>query len=150
MTRYRRRLRLILPRVQLRLIGAMASVAALALLLEYTLLVRSVLHIAESLPHDRQVLIAHASSSLGWVLAATTGLVLPVLILVALMVSHRFCGPIYRFQVYLSAVAAGTERGECRLRKGDDLQELCDLINKTTAAARQSTAAASAPAREAA
>lgn len=150
MTRYRRRLRLILPRVQLRLIGAMAAVAAMALLLEYTLLVRSMLQLAETLPNDRQLLVAQASGSLGWVLSASIGMVLPVLILVALVVSHRFCGPIYRFHVYLRAVADGTERGECHLRKGDDLQELCDLINKTTAAARQSAPVEGASNRHAA
>ncbi len=150
MTRHRRRLRLILPRIQLRLIGAMAAVAALALLLEYTLLVRSVLEIARELPHDRDLLVVRASSSLGWVLLVSLGLLLPVLALVAVLVSHRFCGPLYRFQVYLKAVADGTERGECRLRQGDELQELCELINTTTAAARESTPREGETARNAA
>lgn len=136
MPQHRRRFRLILPRVQLRLIGALTAVAALALLLEYILMARSVMEMASELPHDRDVLIALASSSMAWVLGLALALLLPTLFVVAVLVSHRFCGPIYRFQMYLKAVLAGDERGECRLRKGDDLQELCDLINRSTAAAR--------------
>jgi len=136
MPKYRRRFRLILPRVQLRLIGALTSVAALALLLEYILMVRSVMEMASDLPHDRDILIAEASSSLAWVLGVALALLLPTLFVVAVLVSHKFCGPIYRFQMYLKAVIAGEERNECRLRKGDDLQELCELINRSTAPAR--------------
>jgi hypothetical protein len=133
---YRRRFRIILPRVQLRLIGAMAAVAALALLLQYSLLVRSVLSLAQELPRDGAILIAQASSSLAWVLGLSLALLLPTLFVVAVLVSHRFCGPIYRFERYLADVISGKERGECRLRQGDDLIELCELINRATAAER--------------
>ncbi len=151
MPAYRRRFRIILPRVQLRLIGAMAAVAALALLLQYSLLVRSVLSMAQELPRDGAVLIAQASSSLAWVLGVSLALLLPTLFVVAVLVSHRFCGPIYRFERYLTAVIAGEEHGECRLRQGDDLIELCELINRATAAERARRAeAASASATESA
>jgi hypothetical protein len=142
---FRRRFRIILPRVQLRLIGAMAAVAALALLLEYSLLVHSVLALARELPNDGAILVAQASSNLGWVLGVSLAVLLPTLFVVAVLVSHRFCGPIYRFERYLTAVIAGAERGECRLRQGDDLVELCELINRATAAQRAQLAAGTAP-----
>jgi hypothetical protein len=141
MAPHRRHFRLILPKLQWRLIGAMSAVAALALLVQYTLFVRCVLEIASSLPHDGDVLIAQSASTLGWVLVVSLAILFPILFFVAVAVSHRFCGPLYRFEKYLGAVVEGTERGECRLRTGDDLQELCGLINRATAAARASTLA---------
>lgn len=150
MPHYRRRFRLILPRVQLRLIGSMAAVAALALLLEYSLLVHAVMELAGELPNDRDLLVAQASSRLAWVLGVALGVLLPLLFVVAVLVSHRFCGPIYRFEKYLREVLSGTERGECHLRQGDDLQELCELINRSTAAARRADSRPSASGRDAA
>jgi hypothetical protein len=32
----------------------------------------------------------------------------------------------------LKRVIEGQERGECRLRNGDELQDLCELINRAT------------------
>lgn len=150
MPHYRRRFRLILPKVQLRLIGSMAAVAALALLLEYTFLVLAVINLANELPNDRDLLLSQASSRLGWILGAALAVLLPVLFTVAVMVSHRFCGPIYRFEKYLREVLSGAERGECRLRQGDDLQELCELINRSTAATRAAAATPPQRARDAA
>lgn len=150
MPAHRRSFRLILPRVQLRLIGSMAAVAALALLLEYTLLVVAVINLANDLPHDRDLVLAQAASRLTWILGAALAVLLPVLFIVAVLVSHRFCGPIYRFEKYLRDVLSGAERGECRLRQGDDLQELCDLINRSTAAARGAASSAPPAARDAA
>jgi len=149
MAPYRRRFRLILPKVQWRLIGAMSAVAALALLVQFTLFVRGVLEIARQLPHDGELLITESASTLGLVLAVSLAVLFPILFFVAVTVSHRFCGPIYRFEKYLSAVIAGEERGECHLRTEDDLQELCGLINRATASARAAAPAGGAtPATE--
>jgi hypothetical protein len=111
MAPHRRHFRLILPKLQWRLIGAMSAVAALALLVQYTLFVRCVLEIASSLPHDGDVLIAQSASTLGWVLVVSLAILFPILFFVAVAVSHRFCGPLYRFEKYLGAVVEGTERG---------------------------------------
>lgn len=113
--------------------------------MQYTLFVRCVLKIASELPHDGDLLISQSTSSLGWVLVVSLAILFPILFFVAVTVSHRFCGPLYRFEKYLGAVVEGTERGECRLRTGDDLQELCTLINRATASARAAAPAASAP-----
>jgi len=153
MVPHRRQFRLILPKLQWRLIGAMSAVAALALLVQYTLFVRSMLEIASELPHDGDLLVEQSAATLGWVLLLSLAILLPVLFFMAVAVSHRFCGPIYRFEKYLGAVVEGVERGECRLRTGDDLQELCGLINRATASARASApalGAAPAPERDAA
>lgn len=141
MPKFRRRLRLILPQVQLRLIISMAGVAAIAMLLEYVLLVRSVVELAVTLPNDSAVLMEGAPRSFAWVLAASLALLLPTLTVVALTVSQRFCGPIYHFERYLEKVVAGKEHGECRLRDGDDLQSLCELINRATQPLRESQGA---------
>ena len=58
---------------------------------------------------------------------------LPALVLVifwcALVVSHRFAGPIERLEKGLDEVLAGDTRQKIRLRKGDDLKGVADRIN---------------------
>jgi HAMP domain-containing protein len=60
-------------------------------------------------------------------------LTLPALVLVifwcALVVSHRFCGPIERLENGLDQVLEGDTRHRIRLRKGDDLKGVADRIN---------------------
>ena len=69
-------------------------------------------------------------------------LLLPATFAVGLLVTHRLIGPIYRFEKYLAQVIAGETREPCRIRKGDELVELCDLINRATEPVRERQATA--------
>lgn len=46
--------------------------------------------------------------------------------------THKIVGPLYRFRVYLTALARGESPEPCRIRKDDELQDLCELLNRAT------------------
>lgn len=50
--------------------------------------------------------------------------------LTAVFLFHRVAGPIYRFEVHMKQIIDGTPVDELRLRKGDQLQELCSTYNQ--------------------
>ncbi len=57
-----------------------------------------------------------------------------------LITSWRVAGPLYRIRAFLREVADGTRSEPCRVRKGDKLQDLCDLVNEVTETARAKAA----------
>ena len=59
-------------------------------------------------------------------------LFLPLMFFVGILVTFRFAGPVYRFKMYLGEVIRGEKPKDCRLRKGDELQDLCAVINQAT------------------
>jgi hypothetical protein len=135
--RHRRRIRLVRPRLQLRLMGAFLGVALLALTLQYLVFQRVLVEAAASLPNDGAALLVQTNGRLALVFGVTVLLLLPATFAVGLLVTHRLIGPIYRFEKYLAQVIAGETREPCRIRKGDELVELCDLINRATEPVRE-------------
>jgi methyl-accepting chemotaxis protein len=53
-----------------------------------------------------------------------------------LLLSHRIAGPAFRFKKVLKALAEGDFCGECRIRKGDSLQDVAAAINSVMENAR--------------
>jgi len=77
-----------------------------------------------------------AATSLGQfngVLAVKVALYLGLMLLVSLYVSHRFAGPIYRFEKSAQEVGAGDLTHRVSLRTGDELLELQEEFNGMTA-----------------
>ena len=147
MPTYRRRIRLIRPRLQLRLIAVFSAVAVLALLLQYLLFVSAMHEVALTMPRDGALLHATLSSFLAEVLLISLAVLLPLTFLVGLLATHRIAGPLYRFDVFLKQIVRGERPGDCKLRKGDELIELCQLLNEATRPVREGPAAvAPAPA----
>lgn len=58
---------------------------------------------------------------------------LPSLVLIllwcALVISHRFAGPIERFEADLDQILSGDAHHKIRLRKNDDLKGVADRVN---------------------
>ena len=71
------------------------------------------------------------------ILLVSFGMLLPLTIAVGILVTFRIAGPVYRFEKYLKQVIDGEEVGPCRIRDGDEFQELCELINQATAPLRE-------------
>jgi hypothetical protein len=137
---YRRRFRLIRPGLQLRLIGAFFGISALSLVLQYFVFLRVLSHAAEKLPSDGALLLPAVHTDLLLVLGLSFGLLAPATFVIGVLVTHRVAGPLYRFETYLRQVLAGEMRAPCRLRHGDELNELCELINRATQSARDGAA----------
>ena len=60
-------------------------------------------------------------------------LILLAIWVIALEVSNRIAGPIYRLEKELDAVLSGQVRGPINLRKDDELKPLTSKINKLLA-----------------
>lgn len=72
--------------------------------------------------------------TLSGVLAVKVALYLGLMLLISLYVSHRFAGPIYRFEKSAQAVAEGDLTHRVSLRTGDELMELQEEFNGMLAA----------------
>lgn len=70
----------------------------------------------------------------------TLGLLVPVMTLVGILITHRIAGPAYRMRMHLEAIeTTGEIPGPCKIRKGDELQELCSLLNQAIEVVAQGT-----------
>ena len=111
---------------------AFGGMAALALLLQHMYFIKILTDTALKLPRDGSLLLDQVDGMLLTMLVGTCLVMLPVTFLVGIVATHRWAGPLYRMTTYLRTVARGEGPGDCKLRKGDELQELCDLINDVT------------------
>jgi signal peptidase II len=136
MTRHKRRIKLIQPRLQLKLIFVFLGMAASSMLLQFILFTSNVTEVATALPADGLILVEELPALLYRTLLVSFLLFLPLMFFVGVLVTFRIAGPLYRFEVYLKQVIRGEKPNDCRLRKGDELQHLCQLINEATAPLR--------------
>ena len=121
------------------------GVAVLALSLQYMVFLRVLAAAALQLPNDGAVLMGEIAAHLGLVFVVSLLGLLPATFVVGLLVTHRIVGPLYRFETHLTKLLAGETKAACTIRKGDELQELCDLINRATEPMRST--ATEAPAK---
>jgi hypothetical protein len=129
MTPYKRRIKLINPKFQLKLVGIFIGLATATLSAQLFLFGLDLRLLAQGLI-DGDVLTDEAPAMLGRSLLLTAGMMIPVTLGVGVIVTHRIAGPIYRFEQYLRSVANGEDVGPCRIRTHDEFHELCGLINK--------------------
>jgi signal peptidase II len=133
----RRKRKLNRPRLQLKLVGIFAGLTALALVLQFMVFTNAATRAAAELPNDGLLYMTRLNRVLLTVAAGSCLVVLPLTFWVGVLVTHRIAGPVYRFERYLEQVARGEAPDDCRLRQGDELQELCAKINLATAPLRR-------------
>ncbi len=147
----RRRKKLIEPRIQWRFTVIFLTTAALSALTQAIVLGYLLLRTADRLPNDGLVLKSDVPSVLGTSLLVTVLLLVPVTLVVGIKATHRVVGPLYRFRVYLTELVEGAAAQPCRIRKEDELQDFCELLNRATEPLRRAPSArAQLPEREAA
>lgn len=132
MKRERRKIKLINPSLQLRIVGAFAGVSILSFVLQG-------LFVASRLTTQQAAAAAGHSTPSIWVEIAvlSLGLFLPLTIALGILLTHRIAGPAYRMEQHLRGLLRGEEMGDCRLRDGDELGELCNLLNQTVTFLRE-------------
>lgn len=128
--KHKRRIKIIKPRLQLKLVSIFVGMAALAILLQSILVAHHLTGLANELPESGQYIVDALPGLFIQILVFTVGLVLPLIFAVGVLVTHRIAGPVYRFEQHLLRMAAGEEVEPCRLRQGDELQGLCEIINR--------------------
>lgn len=57
---------------------------------------------------------------------------IPATLIVGILATFLVAGPLYRFEQFLNAVRRGENPPDCRLRKGDELHDFCELLNEVT------------------
>ncbi|MEL6431800.1 MAG: hypothetical protein AAFZ87_15020 [Planctomycetota bacterium] len=132
------------PRLQLRLVMPFVVGALVATVAHGALFGLAMKDLAVQLPSDEAVLLE------AWPELATRQTLLMAFVTIALLAligvltTHRVGGAAYRLERHLEDVLDGRAKLPCELRSGDELQELCALINDVTeerlAAARDGTA----------
>ena len=125
----KRTIKLPMPGFQLRLIAWFGALSALALLAQFLLLSSLLTRFAHEMPEGGAYLYEHRGELLFQSLVFSFGMLLPITVLIGIRATFKWAGPLYRYHQHLREVAAGTATGPCRVRAGDDLQELCTLIN---------------------
>ena len=133
----RRRIKLIKPRLQLKMVGVFVGLSALGFLLQSLHVGLRLSELSASMPEGGSYLMAVMPELPLEILLVSFGMLLPLTIAVGILVTFRIAGPVYRFEKFLKAVIRGEEVGPCHIRKGDEFQELCELINEATSAARE-------------
>jgi len=128
----RRKIKLPKPGLQLRLVGAFVGLAALGFLMQSLLLGMFLAEASARMPEGGSHLMAELPGLPIRLLLVTLGLVLPLVFAVGVLITFRVAGPVYRFEQYLTSVVRGEQLGPCRLRKGDELEGLCEIINRAT------------------
>lgn len=129
MSQYSRKRRLIKSSLQLRLISVFFSIACLASIFQVFMINRAVVSAASQLPSGGTELLALLPEVVKAGLVVTLCVLMPAILFIGVMATHRVAGPVYRFEQYLRGVAMGEADGACSLRKGDEMQDLCDLLN---------------------
>jgi hypothetical protein len=133
----RRRIKLIKPKLQLKMVGVFVGLSALGFLLQSLHVGLRLSELSSSMPEGGSYLMAVMPELPLEILLVSFGMLLPLTIAVGILVTFRIAGPVYRFEKYLKSVIRGEEVGPCRIRQGDEFQELCELINQATAATRE-------------
>ncbi len=133
----RRKVRLIERGLQLRLTLTFVGLSALSLLLQYILFMSVLTRTAVGLPNDGMHFMQQGNGVLLGRFLASFGVLLPLTFGIGVIVTHRFAGPVHRLQEHLEQTLRGARPADCRLREGDELQELCALVNQVTESLRR-------------
>lgn len=98
---------------------------------------------ALSIFREAKLLSAHEQTAVANILKSANLKLIPKLIIFVLavafasiFVSHKIAGPIYRFEKETKAIGEGDLTVKFKLRKGDEMKELADALEKMVGALR--------------
>ncbi len=130
--RHKRKIKLIKPRLQLKLTLTFVGLTAMALMLQVVLFTMTLTDTALSLPNDSFLLLSATNGIVFRILAISMLIFLPLTYAVGILTTFRVAGPLYRFETFLNQLLAGEKPERFHLRKGDELQEFAALLNDVT------------------
>lgn len=133
----RRSRMLIKPGIQLRLGAIFAGLSVLCLLIQFLLFTSLLTNAASRMPVGGDFLLDLVPGLLYRTLLFSMLIALPLTLLAGVYATFGITGPIHRFESYLGGVVKGTQLGPCKIREGDSLGELCELINVATEPVRR-------------
>jgi len=130
-----RKKRLIRHDVQLRVVFIALAVASLVLLVNFQLSLAAIWSESRNVTNGASAIVVLDGLRTAIInkFLVSIGLSIPLAAVVGILYSFKFSGPLYRFQSFFAGLRQGRWDGQCRLRKGDDLHDLCDAINEGVA-----------------
>ncbi|MEM6675766.1 MAG: hypothetical protein AAF726_23150 [Planctomycetota bacterium] len=126
---YKRKRKLINKALQLKLVGTFSAIGATCALFQVVLINFGLLDVAKGLPGGGAELLQEARWMMLENVLWTFGALIPLMTGIGIMVTFRIAGPAYRMQMHLNEIAEGGPVRPCKIRKGDELQDLCDALN---------------------
>ena len=138
-----RKKKLINSGLQLRMLVVFLSLSVASALFQVVLLNRSVLSMSSKLTRDSAVVSEMLPGMLTTNLLLTLGVLVPLTMVIGVLATHRIAGPAYRMTQYCKGIAQGEPPTTCRIRKNDELHELCAALNSAFAAVCPGSAPAS-------
>lgn len=136
MAKYKRRKKLINPRLQLWMTSVFLGLTALSLLMQLMLFMLLMSQVALTLPNDGDFMWDQINERLYFVIGVSFAVFLPLTLLVGILTTFRVAGPVFVFHRFLANIRAGNDPGVLRLRNGDKLNDLADALNETYAVIR--------------
>jgi len=118
------------PRIQRRFAFLFLSTAGTAALLQTIVLAYTLSSLAGELPNDGLLLSARIGKFLVTSFFITLGMLTPLTFALGISSTFKIVGPLYRFRVFLDQIRRGERPGPCRIRKDDELQDFCELLNE--------------------
>lgn len=134
--KYKRKKKLIQPKFQLKIAFACLGIAVIAALVLTIVINQMVLDFSNKGWIDSAKVSSEWRGVVMTKLLIALAILTPMTLALGVILMHRVAGPLYRFRQFISAVGRGEHPQECRLRKSDELADLCDLLNKFTAPIR--------------
>jgi len=136
MTQFKRTKKLINSSLQLKMIAVFMGIAATTSLFQVVLLNGALTSLAREMPEAGDQLLRQLPRIMLSNVGLTVGVLVPLMFAVGLLLTHRIAGPAYRMKIHCQAVTRGEAKGPCRIRKDDELWDLCDALNEALDAAR--------------
>lgn len=136
MANFKRKKKLINSSLQLKMIAVFMGIAATTSLFQVVLLNSALTGLARDLPEAGDLLLRELPRIMIVNVGLTVGILVPLMFAVGLLITHRIAGPAYRMQQHCKAIARGEDLGPCKIRKDDELWDLCDALNEALDALR--------------
>jgi hypothetical protein len=127
----RRKRKLIRLDLQLKIVFITLFVASLVLLINFQLTLAGLWSLSNQFLESRSVdlLLESIRDSTIQKFLISVSIAVPLAASVGILYSFKFCGPLYKFKKYFTELQSGRWDERCMLRKGDDLQDICEAIN---------------------
>ena len=131
-----RKRKLIEPRIQWKFAATYLQMAGIAAMVQSLVACYFLNRFAGELTHDGLAFRTELPVLLGKSFLVTFVLMTPMMLGVGIYSTFKIAGPIWRFRQYLTSLKSGEVYQPCTLRRSDELQDFCELLNDATAPLR--------------
>ena len=128
--RIRRRHWLVEPTYQLKVTGAFLAFVLLFEAISLGLMYYALWDTWRALELWHERVFVALFNAVAWMVLVELIVALPILVVIGILVTHRFVGPLHRIKAALDQIGQGNFVVHLKLRKGDVLTELAESVNR--------------------